>query len=95
MISNYIGYNSLLLGFLISIYLTISSIFFLNKKSPNIKQNTFSFLFIQFLTVIISFISLVYSFIISDLSNETVDNNSHTTKPMFYKIDCSLYFFSK
>jgi cytochrome c-type biogenesis protein CcmF len=33
-----------------------------------------------------SFISLVLSFIISDFSNETVFNHSHTTKPLFYKI---------
>ncbi len=86
MISNYIGYYSLLLGFLISIYLIIGSIFFYKKKSLNINQNIFSFLFLQFFCVIISFIALVYSFIISDFSNETVYNNSHTTKPIFYKI---------
>ena len=26
------------------------------------------------------------SFVLSDFSNETVFNNSHTTKPLFYKI---------
>jgi cytochrome c-type biogenesis protein CcmF len=31
-------------------------------------------------------LSLVLSFIFSDFSNETVFNNSHTTKPLFYKI---------
>ena len=36
--------------------------------------------------VIISFLGLVFSFIYSDFSNETVFNNSHTTKPLFYKI---------
>ena len=40
----------------------------------------------QFFTVVISFISLVYSFVISDFSNATVYNNSHSTKPLFYKI---------
>ena len=29
---------------------------------------------------------LVLSFVVSDFSNETVFNNSHTTKPIFYKI---------
>ncbi len=86
MISNYIGYYSLLLGFFISIYLIINSIFFFKKKNPNISQNIFSFLFLQFFTVVVSFIALVYSFFISDFSNETVYNNSHTTKPIFYKI---------
>ena len=86
MISNYIGYYSLLLGFFISIYLIINSIFFFKKKNPNISQNIFSFLFLQFFTVVVSFIALVYSFFISDFCNETVYNNSHTTKPIFYKI---------
>jgi cytochrome c-type biogenesis protein CcmF len=36
--------------------------------------------------VITSFISLIVSFALSDFSNETVFNNSHTTKPIFYKI---------
>jgi cytochrome c-type biogenesis protein CcmF len=31
-------------------------------------------------------LSLVLSFVFSDFSNETVFNNSHTTKPLFYKI---------
>ena len=44
------------------------------------------FSFIQLLLVIISFLGLIISFIISDFSNETVYNNSHTTKPLFYKI---------
>ena len=36
--------------------------------------------------VVISFLGLVLSFVISDFSNETVFNNSHTAKPLFYKI---------
>ena len=36
--------------------------------------------------IIISFIALIIAFIISDFSNETVYNNSHTSKPLFYKI---------
>ena len=27
-----------------------------------------------------------FSFVVSDFSNETVFNHSHTTKPLFYKI---------
>ena len=32
------------------------------------------------------FLGLVFSFIVSDFSNETVYNHSHSTKPLFYKI---------
>ena len=86
MISSHIGYYSLLLGFVLSIILLIYSIFCFKKNNQNINQNIFSILFLQFFTVVISFISLVYSFIISDFSNTTVYNNSHSTKPLFYKI---------
>ena len=86
MISSHIGYYSLILGFILSISLLIYSIYCFRKNNIKINQNIFSILFLQFFTVIISFISLVYSFVISDFSNETVYNNSHTTKPIFYKI---------
>ena len=86
MISSHIGYYSLLLGFVLSIILLVYSIFCFKKNNQNINQNIFSILFLQFFTVVISFISLVYSFIISDFSNTTVYNNSHSTKPIFYKI---------
>jgi cytochrome c-type biogenesis protein CcmF len=36
--------------------------------------------------VVISFLCLIISFVLSDFSNETVFNNSHSTKPLFYKI---------
>ncbi len=86
MISSHIGYYSLILGFILSISLLIYSIYCFRKNNTKINQNIFSILFLQFFTVIISFISLVYSFVISDFSNETVYKNSHTTKPIFYKI---------
>jgi len=85
-ISSYIGYYSLLLGFVISISLLVYSIYCFKKNNQNINQNIFSFLFLQVFTVVISFISLVYSFVISDFSNATVYNNSHSSKPIFYKI---------
>ena len=86
MISSYLGYYSLILGFIISITLLIYSIFCFRNNNEKINQNIYSILFLQFFTVVISFISLVYSFVFSDFSNQTVYNNSHTTKPLFYKI---------
>ena len=35
--------------------------------------------FLQFFFVVISFLCLILSFVVSDFSNETVFNNSHTT----------------
>ena len=56
------------------------------KNFENLDNKIIIFTFLQFLLVIVSFFGLIISFINSDFSNETVFNNSHTTKPLFYKI---------
>ncbi|WP_435148791.1 heme lyase CcmF/NrfE family subunit [Candidatus Pelagibacter bacterium nBUS_32] len=84
MLYSVIGYYSLILGLCFGLIL----IFFSVKNFQNSKFDTkiLSFTFLQFFFVVISFLCLVVSFILSDFSNETVFNNSHTTKPLFYKI---------
>jgi cytochrome c-type biogenesis protein CcmF len=85
MLYSFIGYYSLLFGLIISLPIFFFSIKnFKNEKVLDLKIITFSF--IQLFLVVISFLGLVFSFIYSDFSNETVFNNSHTTKPLFYKI---------
>ena len=42
--------------------------------------------FINFIFILFSFGILVYSFIISDFSLVIVSDNSHTLKPLIYKI---------
>ena len=85
MLSSLIGYYALILGLTISFPIFFFSI--RNFKNREILDNKIiNFSFIQFFLVIVSFIGLIFSFIYSDFSNETVFNNSHTTKPLFYKI---------
>ncbi|MDB4070441.1 heme lyase CcmF/NrfE family subunit [Candidatus Pelagibacter sp.] len=86
MLANQIGYYSLILGLLLSVLLCGVSIKDFNKTNKQINQNILSLSFLQLVFVIVSFVSLIVSFIKSDFSNETVFNNSHTTKPLFYKI---------
>ncbi|MDA7457787.1 heme lyase CcmF/NrfE family subunit [Candidatus Pelagibacter ubique] len=86
MLANQIGYYSLILGLLFSVLLCGVSIKDFNKTNKQINQNILSLSFLQLVFVIVSFLSLIVSFINSDFSNETVFNNSHTTKPLFYKI---------
>ena len=86
MLANQIGYYSLILGLLLSVLLCGVSIKDFNKTNKQINQNILSLSFLQLVFVIVSFLSLIISFINSDFSNETVFNNSHTTKPLFYKI---------
>ena len=80
-----IGYYSLIFGFFVSLLI----IFFSIKNFKNSKifdKKIISLVFFQFFFVVISFLSLILSFVNSDFSNETVYNHSHTTKPLFYKI---------
>ena len=85
MIYSVTGHYSLILGLCVGLALVYFSIRnFRNSNQLDTKILTFSFL--QLFFVLVSFISLIISFIISDFSNETVFNNSHTTKPLFYKI---------
>ena len=86
MIISQLGYYSLIFGLLTSIFIFFNSSIQLKKNNLVISDKTFGLIGFQFFFVFISFISLIYSFIISDFSNETVYNNSHTTKPLFYKI---------
>ncbi|MDC0941117.1 heme lyase CcmF/NrfE family subunit [Candidatus Pelagibacter sp.] len=86
MLANQIGYYSLILGLLLSALLCGVSIKDFNNNNKQISQNILSLSFLQLVFVIVSFLSLIISFINSDFSNETVFNNSHTTKPLFYKI---------
>jgi len=84
--ANQIGNYSLYIALVASIYLIFQSYKLSKKSSKNLDSKIFSVLSVQSAMVLISFFSLIYVFIISDFSNETVYNNSHTTKPLFYKI---------
>ena len=85
MLYSVIGYYSLILGLCVGLILIFFSVRNFNN-SKSLDPKILSFTFLQFFFVVISFLSLVLSFIFSDFSNETVFNNSHTTKPLFYKI---------
>ena len=80
-----IGFYSLIFGLFISTIIILFSI--KNLRDANTFDNKIiSFTFLQFFFVIVSFLGLIFSFVNSDFSNQTVFNNSHTTKPLFYKI---------
>ena len=84
MLYSSIGYYALILGLCISLILVYFSI--KNFQNSILNTKILSFTFLQFFLVVISFVCLIISFVLSDFSNETVFNNSHTTKPLFYKI---------
>ena len=83
---NQFGNYSLYIALISSIYLIIKSSVAFKYSIKNLDVKIFSVLSIQSLMVLISFFGLIYAFVNSDFSNATVFNNSHTTKPLFYKI---------
>ena len=85
MLYSSIGYYALILGLgtsLILVYFSMKNF----RNSSTLDTKILSFTFLQFFLVVISFLCLIISFVLSDFSNEVVFNNSHTTKPLFYKI---------
>ncbi len=85
MIYSSLGYYALNFGLIFSFPIFFFSIRNL-KNDKILDKKIINFSFIQLFLVTISFFALILSFIFSDFSNETVFNNSHTTKPLFYKI---------
>jgi len=83
---NQLGNYSLYIALLISIFVISKTSLSLRKSSITLSGNIFSLISVQSIMVIISFLTLIYAFVTSDFSNETVYNNSHTAKPLFYKI---------
>ena len=79
--SSLIGFSSLCFSTIFSIILLIPS------SITRIKIKQFLFLFrSSTLFVCISFFSLVFAYVSSDFSNFNVFQNSHSTKPLIYKI---------
>ena len=79
--SSLVGFISLVLAILFNLYLVISNFFIKNNSNVfNLIVRSSSFL------TIISFFSLMFAYVISDFSNFNVFQNSHSEKPLIYKI---------
>jgi len=84
-LASLIGFYSLIFGLCFSFLIIFFSV--KNFRNSNIfDYKITSLTFLQFFFVSLSFLALILSFVNSDFSNETVFNNSHTTKPLFYKV---------
>ncbi len=82
---NLFGNYSLTLALIISlilIFLTFKNF----KTNTSFDFNIYIAISLQFFLILISFLTLLFAFINSDFSNLAVYNNSHTSKPLFYKI---------
>ena len=85
MLSN-IGNSLLIINTLLSISIISFSVQNLNSSANLIKKNIYQMCLLQSTLIIICFFALIAAFINSDFSLITVYQNSHTLKPIFYKI---------
>ena len=79
---------SSLVGFFCLIFSTVLNLFLLSSKLvTNLNISKFNKLVqLSSIFTIVSFFSLMYAYIISDFSNFNVFQNSHSDKPLIYKI---------
>ncbi len=73
----------------LNVILSLSIIYIANKNlkiSGSIEKNIFQLSLIQSTSIIVCFFVLIAAFIVSDFSLITVYQNSHSLKPLFYKI---------
>ena len=73
----------------LNVILSLSIIYTANKNlkiSGGIDKNIFQLSLIQSTSIIICFFVLISAFIVSDFSLITVYQNSHSLKPLFYKV---------
>ena len=78
-----VGFTNLLLSFLIGLIIFFS--YFFNNKNK-ISRTYYNLVFFKFFFIIVSFLTLIYAYIVSDFSNQNVFENSHSDKPILYKI---------
>ncbi len=85
MLSN-LGIISTILTFLLSCIIIYTAILSLKEKNNFINKKIYSYALYQVIFSILSFVILMFAFVISDFSLVNVYENSHTDKPFFYKI---------
>ena len=85
MLSN-LGNLLLFINILLSIFIIYFSFQNLKDNQNLISKNIFHLCIIQSTLILICFFTLIFAFVISDFSLITVYQNSHSLKPLFYKI---------
>tara|TARA_Y100001935_G_scaffold239599_1_gene227425 strand:- start:392 stop:2254 length:1863 start_codon:yes stop_codon:yes gene_type:complete len=82
---NLIGNYSLIFAVILSLLLLLFC-FRKFKYNSNLDFSIFVLIILQFFFISVSFLTLLTAFVNSDFSNLAVYFNSHTEKPLFYKI---------
>jgi len=81
-----VGYYSLILALVLAVYQSIFPFVGAHRNDERLMATAVPVAQAQFGFLIIAFSTLMYAYIVSDFSVENVFKNSHTDKPMIYKI---------
>ncbi|QOL79856.1 heme lyase CcmF/NrfE family subunit [Pseudooceanicola spongiae] len=81
-----LGHFTLILAFVVAIFQTLVPLIGAHKRWPGWMAAGETAAIAQFLLVGFSFAALMYAFITSDFSLRLVVENSHSAKPMLYKV---------
>jgi cytochrome c-type biogenesis protein CcmF len=81
-----IGYFALLLALFVSAVQSATVFVSARRHDPTVVAFADQAALAQFMFLVVAFASLIYAFVTSDFSVEVVAANSHTTKPLLYKI---------
>jgi cytochrome c-type biogenesis protein CcmF len=81
-----IGYFALLLALFVSVVQSATVFVAARRYDPAVAAFADQAALAQFIFLAVAFASLIYAFVTSDFSVEVVAANSHTTKPLLYKI---------
>jgi cytochrome c-type biogenesis protein CcmF len=81
-----IGYFALLLALFVSVVQSATVFVAARRHDPTVAAFADQAALAQFMFLVVAFASLIYAFVTSDFSVEVVAANSHTTKPLLYKI---------
>ena len=81
-----LGHFLLALALSLSIFQFLVPVLGVKFNSDSMMKSTSIIAFMSFMVVLFSFLSLVYAYITSDFSVSLVTKNSHSLKPLLYKI---------
>ena len=81
-----LGHFALILAFGLAVFQSIVPLVGAHRRMPGWMAVAEPAAVLQFLLVLFSFAALTYAFVTSDFSLKLVADNSHTLKPMLYKV---------
>ncbi|MEM1232667.1 MAG: heme lyase CcmF/NrfE family subunit [Pseudomonadota bacterium] len=81
-----LGHFALILAFGLAVFQTVVPLVGAHRRMPGWMALAEPAAVLQFLLIAFSFAALTYAFVSSDFSLKLVADNSHTAKPMIYKI---------